>query len=654
MKRVVVRMAFVLAGLVWSAMAEAQAQPGQMLRSPNGRIAVQVRAADRFEYDVALGDRPLLERASLALRLEDRTLGPAARVTRAVPGSHDSVVEPPVRQKAARLRDHYNELRLEMDGDWAVVFRAYDHGVAYRFETSLPGEVTVAAEEAQFRFAGDFVAYYPEEEGFFSHNERHFLPRALGDLAATNLASIPVVVDAGGPKIAVADADVEDYPGLWLRGTTGRALEAVFPPVVLEEQARNDRDVPPVKTADYIARTRGTRAFPWRALAIGARDADLVGNPLFFLLQSPSRIADASWIVPGKVAWDWWNANNIKGVPFRAGVNTETYKHYIDFAARHGLQYVILDEGWYPLGNLLQSMPDIDVPALAAYGRERNVGVILWAIWKTLDDQLVPAMDQFVRWGVKGLKVDFMQRDDQAVVGFYHRVTREAAARKLLVDYHGGIRSALMTRTWPNLITTEGVRGMEWSKWSAHVHPEHDVTLPFTRMVVGPMDYTPGAMLNAVRGNFAARHTQPMSQGTRAHQLAMYVVFESPLQMLADSPSNYDREPDAMAWLSAVPTVWDETRPLDGRIADYVVVARRSGERWFLGAMTDWTAREVEVDLSFLPEETYTLEAWADGPNAGRHGEDVQRSTSQVTRASRVRIAMAEGGGWAARLVPVR
>jgi alpha-glucosidase len=645
--------------------AAGQEVAGHALRSPDGRIAVVVRAGERLEYDVTLEDRPLLRGATLSLRLgaagadalaagTGRPLGPGARVARAVPRIVDAILDPPVRQNAARLRDHYQELRLEMAGGWAVVFRAYDHGVAYRFETSFPGEVTVVAEEARFRFAGDFVAYYPEEESFFSHNERHFLPRALGDLAAENLASIPVVVDAGGPKVAITDADVEDYPGLWLRGTSGPALEAVFPPVVVEERAENDRDVRPAATAAYVARTRGTRTFPWRALAVAARDADLVAHPLVYLLASPSRVADTSWIVPGKVAWDWWNANNITGVPFRAGLNTETYRHYIDFAARHGLQYVILDEGWYPLGNLLQSVPAIDVPALVEYGRQRNVGVILWVIWKTLDDQLVPALDLFARWGVKGLKIDFMQRDDQWMVGFYHRVNREAAARRLLVDYHGGIRPVLMTRTWPNLMTTEGVRGMEWSKWSAHVHPEHDVTLPFTRMVAGPMDYTPGAMRNAVRGNFAARHTQPMSQGTRAHQLAMYVVYGSPLQMLADSPSNYEGEPGAMAWLSAVPAVWDETRPLDGRIADFVVVARRSGREWFVGAMTDWSAREVEVDLSFLPEGDFTIEAWADGPNAGRHGEDVQRSTAAVTRASRLRVAMAEGGGWAARIAPAK
>jgi alpha-glucosidase len=641
------------ASLAWLA-ADSSAQTSFTLRSPDSRIEVRVRAADRIEYDVLVGDRVVLERSSLSMTVGEQTLGVKPAVTAATPRSHDQVVEPPVRQKAATLRDQYNELRLDVTGGYAVVFRAYDHGVAYRFETNLPGDVVVRGETAGFRFATDHIVFYPEEQGFFSHNERHFLPRALADLAPHNLASIPAVVDAGVVKVAITDADVDDYPGLWLRGTGEARLEAAFPPVAVEEARRNDRDVPVTRSADYIAKTTGTRPYPWRVLGIARRDADLITNPLVYLLAKPSQIADTSWIEAGKVAWDWWNANNLGGVAFEAGINTDTYKHYIDFAARYGLKYVILDEGWYVLGNVMQVVPAIDMEALAAHARQRNVGLILWVVWKSLDDQLTAALDRFEQWGIKGLKIDFMQRDDQAVVNFYHRVTREAAQRRMLVDYHGGIRPALMTRTWPNLITTEGVRGMEWSKWSAHAHPEHDVTLPFTRMFVGPMDYTPGAMVNAARGAFAPLSSTPMSQGTRCHQLAMYVVFESPLQMLADSPSSYEREPDAMAWLSAVPTVWDETRVLDARLADYVVVARRSGADWYIGAMTDWTARELEVDLSFLPAGAFTMESWEDGVNAGRRGEDTRRRSQPVTTATKLKVKLAEGGGWAARIAPAR
>ncbi len=343
---------------------------------------------------------------------------------------------------------------------------------------------------------------------------------------------------------------------------------------------------------------------------------------------------------------------NVYGVDFKSGVNTQTYKYYIDFAAKYGIQYIILDEGWYKLGNVLDAVPEINVEEIVAYGRQKNVGVILWVVWKTLADQLQPALDQFARWGVKGIKVDFMQRDDQVVMNFYHNLAREAAARRMLLDFHGAQRSALLTRTWPKIISNEGVLGMEHSKWSADADPLHNVTLPFTRMLLGPMDYTPGAMLNASKGSFAQIFERPMALGTRCHQLAMYVVFESPLQMLADSPSNYLREPEAMEFLGPVPSVWDETRVLDARIAEYVAVARRSGREWYVGAMTNWTPRELELDFSFLPEGEFRMVSYQDGVNAGRAAVDYRVVKGAVTRNTRLKVRLAEGGGWAARIVP--
>jgi alpha-glucosidase len=475
----------------------------------------------------------------------------------------------------------------------------------------------------------------------------------MKEVAPGDLASLPAVVEArDGIKIAIAESDVEDYPGLWLKGRSGNGLVGTFPPFPLKEELSKDRDFKVTEAADYIAVTRGKRTFPWRILGIARKDGDLLTNALVYLLARPSQLPDTSWIRPGKVAWDWWNANNVHGVDFKSGVNTDTYKYYVDFAARHGIEYVILDEGWYPLGNLLQVVPEIDMDGLTAYARQKNVGLILWVVWKTLDDQLLPALDRFEKWGIKGIKVDFMQRDDQPVIGFYHKVCREAAKRKMLVDFHGAVRPATMTRTWPNLISTEGVRGLEQSKWSELANPEHDVTLPFTRMFLGPMDYTPGAMVNAARKNFARIFDQPMSLGTRCHQLAMYVVFESPLQMLADSPSNYLKEPEAMEFLGPVPAVWDETRVLDARIGDYVAVARRNGREWYVGAMTDWTARELDIDLSFLPEGSFRLDSWADGVNADRYGSDYRKEKGAASRATRLKVRLAEGGGFAARLVP--
>jgi alpha-glucosidase len=647
------RAPLVIIALLFLTAEAAARQPDHRVVSPSRRIELRVGTAGRVRYDVLVNGKTLLRGSTLSMDIDRRTLGLDPKVRRAVPRAHDGWVEPPVRQKSARIRDAYNELRLEMEGDYAVVFRVYDEGVAYRFETSLPrAEVKVYGEEAAFNFADNYTVFYPQEESLFSHNERLYLPKPLKEIGTAAFASLPAVVDAGGVKVAVAESDVEDYPGLWLRGTGANGLGALFPPYPLREELKGDRDFRVAEAADYIAVTRGARTYPWRLLGVAERDGDLLTNQLVYLLASPSRVGDTSWIKPGKVAWDWWNASNVYGVDFKAGVNTETYKYFIDFASKYGVEYVVLDEGWYRLGNVLEVVPDIDVEEIIAHGRRKNVGVILWVVWKTLDDQLEPALDRFERWGVRGIKVDFMQRDDQKVVNFYHRLSREAAKRKMLVDYHGAQRSALMTRTWPNLITNEGVRGLEWSKWSADASPEHNVTLPFTRMFLGPMDYTPGAMLNAQERSFAKVFDRPMSLGTRCHQLAMYVVFESPLQMLADSPSNYLREPEAMEFLSAIPTVWDETRALGGKVGDYVLVARRSGRDWYVGALTDWTARELEVDFSFLPEGEFKVDAYQDGVNAGRFAGDYKKVSGRADRTTRLKIKLAEGGGWAARLRP--
>jgi len=628
------------------------------VKSPSGHIEVQVRAAPDLAYDVTYDGRPLLADGRLSLDVDHHRLGAAAHIKDAKVRGVDTTINPAVRLKAATLPDTYNELRVECAGGYAVTFRAYDQGVAYRFETALEApQVKVFGEEAVFRFAADAPVFYPDEgKTFFSHNEQLYKPVNLTRLPVGNLATLPaVVVPAVGPRVAIAEADVESYPGLWLRATGGPALTAAFPPYPLEEKATKDRDVRVVRAADYIAVTTGTRAYPWRIIGVAATDADLITNSLVYLLQRPTELTDTSWIKPGKVAWDWWNDRNLAGVDFKPGVNTQTYKFFIDFAARNGIEYIILDEGWYKTGNLLQVSPGLDMPALLSYARAKNVGIILWAVWKTLADQFEPALAQFEAWGIKGVKVDFMQRDDQPVIDFYHRVARELAKRKMLVDFHGGQRPALMTRTWPNIISTEGVKGLEHLKWSNVSDPEHNVTLPFTRMFLGPMDYTPGAMLNATRAQFKPVFKQPMSMGTRAHQVAMYVVYESPLQMLADSPTNYMREAETTDFIRRIPTVWDETRVLDARIADHVVVARRNGGDWFVGAMTDWTPRELEIDLgSILPpptkDVTWHMTSFADGADAAKTPTSYRSENVVVTPRQRIKVKLAPGGGWAARI----
>jgi alpha-glucosidase len=646
------RAAVVLAGMLCM-VGTASTQANYSLKSPDSRIEVRVRTVERIKYDVVLNGKTLLQDSDLSINIDHNTLGVNPKVTAHKEGSTNQVLEPAVRQKFAKIRENYNELRLEVEGGYAVVFRAYNEGAAYRLETSLSqSEVKVYGEDANFNFAGSHTVYYPLEESLFSHNERKWIPQAMNQIAPTAFASLPAIVDIDGLKVAIAESDVEDYPGLWLRGTSSNGLAAMFEPYPLKEKLERDRDYKVVDAADYIAVTKGTRTYPWRLVGIAGKDADLITNPLVWLLEKPSQVQDTSWIKPGKVAWDWWNANNVNGVDFKSGVNTDTYKYYIDFAARYGIPYIILDEGWYKLGNVMEVVPEIDMPALTAYAKQKNVGVILWVVWKTLNDQLEPALNQFSQWGIKGIKVDFMQRNDQLLMNFYHNLSREAAKRKMLVDFHGAQKPASLTRTWPNLISTEGVRGLEWSKWSAETDPPHTTTLPFTRMFLGPMDFTPGAMLNAQKKSFAPIFDRPMSLGTRCHQLAMYVVYESPLQMLSDTPSNYLREPESMEFLKAVPTEWDDSKALDGKIGEYVVVARRSGHDWYVGAMTNWTPRELELDLSFLPAGSFTMQAYQDGVNADRYASDYKLATSRVSKASKLKLKLAPGGGWAARIHP--
>ncbi|HTS06974.1 MAG TPA: glycoside hydrolase family 97 protein [Candidatus Eisenbacteria bacterium] len=642
----------VLALLVTGISVAADAPSSYDLKSPNGRIEVRIRTTDELRYDVVLQGTAVLENSTLSLEVDHKELGGHPKITGVQQRTYNQIVEPVVKQKFAKVRDHYNELKLTAEGGYAVVFRAYNEGVAYRFETSLPEkEIKVYAEEANFKFASNFVVYYPQEDSFYSHNERRYTPQHLSEIAPSFIATLPAVVDLGTAKVAIAESDLSDYPGLWLMGGAPEfALQATFPHYPLKEEQTSDRDYKVTQAANYIAATAGTRSFPWRVIGIADNDGDLITNQLVYLLESPSKVEDTSWIRPGKVAWDWWNDWNIDGVDFNAGINTKTYEYYVDFAAKYGLPYIILDDGWYKLGNLLEVTPDLNMDELTAYAKQKNVGLILWASWKTLDDQLIPALDQFEKWGVKGIKVDFMQRSDQIMVNYFERVCREAAKRHMLVDFHGDQKPATMTRTWPNLINTEGVRGMEWSKWSWESDPAHNVSLPFTRMFLGPLDFTPGAMRNATRKTFAPINSQPMALGTRCHQLGMYVVYEGPLQMLSDSPSNYLREPETMEFLAAVPTTWDETKVLDAKISQYVLLARRNGNDWYVGAMTNWTPRDLEVDFSFLPEGSFTLDSYQDGVNADRNASDYKKSTRQITRSTKLKIHLAPGGGFAARI----
>jgi len=642
-------------GLIMAAAAGAATAKDYSLQSPDKAIEVRIAVGSSVTYAVAFQGRTIIAPSAVSMTIEDgRILGREAKVLNAKRRSVNETLTPVVWQKTSSIADVFNEITLEFVGSFSLVFRAYNDGAAYRFATSFPAPITVISEQAEFAFDKDHKLYFPEEESFQSHQERTYKYIPLSEVTPKKFSSVPAVVDIeGGPKVAITEADLEHYAGLWLTGASDSPTKLVgkFPAHPLKEEVKNDRDVPVTERMPYLAKTAGKRLFPWRVLMIAAKDGDLIESPMIYRLAKPAE-GDFSWVRPGKVAWDWWNDLNLRGVDFRAGVNTATYQYFIDFAAANGIEYVILDEGWSKRGDLLSVVPAVDMEAILSRAREKNVGIILWVTWKALNDQFEPAMEQFTRWGVKGLKVDFMQRDDQWMVRYYYKVAAEAAKRRFLIDFHGAHKPTGLYRTFPNVLTSEGVKGLEHSKWSRDITPEHDVTLPFTRMAAGPMDFTPGSMVNGGMRNFQIIYSQPMSQGTRCHQLAMYIVYESPLQMLSDTPSNYLREQECLDFLSKVPTVWNETRVLEAKMADYVLVARRNGAQWYVGAMTDATPRELNLDLSFLDDRAYEMMIYQDGINADRNGNDFALIRKTVSRADRLPIKLAPGGGWAAVLTP--
>jgi alpha-glucosidase len=622
------------------------------VKSPDGKSEMKLTVANKLAISVFHNGQEIISPSTIALELNDHSvLGDQPVVSSTTPSSIKSSIVPVIPEKRKLIPDIYNELTVKFKGNYGLKLRAYADGVAYRFFTSMKQDIIVSNEELTINLSLSDSIWFPEETSFLSHSERLYKLLAVKDIADTQMCCIPaVIVKTNGPKVAFTEADLLDYAGLYLRGSGGGhpVLRSKFPPYPLEEQLVGDRTMKVSKAANYIAKTNGVREFPWRVFAIADRDGDLIENDIVYRLGSPLKLKETSWIKPGKVAWDWWNANNLIGVPFKSGINTETYKHYIDFASRHGLEYVIFDEGWSKPSDLFQINPDMNMEELFAFAAQKKVGIILWVTSKALDDRMIEALDRFEKWGAKGVKVDFMQRDDQKMVNWYEKVAVEAAKRHLLVDFHGAYKPTGFSRTYPHVLTREGVRGLENSKWSADITPHHDVTLPFTRMFAGPMDFTPGAMVNATKDNFRPIFNQPMSQGTRCHQLAMYVVYESPLQMLCDSPSNYDRQPETMEFLSIVPAAWDQTKALNAHIGEYLTVARKKGNDWYIGSMTDWTPRDFRISLDFLDAGKYQMTFYCDGINADHNASDYRKETSQVDRSSQLALHLAPGGGWAA------
>lgn len=620
------------------------------IQSPDGKIKVTVAVDEQIRWSATVDNQSIFTNNTLSVDLGTSVLGVNPKVASAKTTTVNETLQPVIAVKSKTISNHYNQLNLVFKPNYKVSFRLFDNGIAYRFETRIKDQITVVNEEVGLNFSGDYATLFPEEETVYSHYERNYLDQKISSLDAGRFASLPTLVKADhNIKIGITEADLFDYPCLFMEATGKAAFKSKYPKVILHSDPKGDREIQNMQEADYIAKTAGTRNFPWRVFMISTEDARLVENQMVYQLSRENVIEDPSWIKPGQVAWDWWNDNNLYGVDFKAGLDTKTYKYYIDFASKYKIPYIILDEGWTKsTTNIKEANPTLDIKEIMAYGKSKNVGIILWCLWNPLDAEMDEILDIYAGWGAKGIKVDFMARSEQYMVNFYERSAKACADRKMLIDFHGAFKPSGMARAYPNIINHEGVKGMENNKWSKDITPEHDVTLCFTRMLAGPMDFTPGALHNAQAVDYLVSHSNPMSLGTRCHQIAMYVCYDAPLQMLCDSPSNYYKEEETTSFISQMPTVWDNTKVLDAKVGDYILMARQKDNNWYLGAMTDWDARSLTVDCAFLGEGNYEIEMMQDGLNAGKAAQDYKRVVTQVTKASKLTIEMAKGGGWAA------
>ncbi len=631
-----------------------------VLSSPDGTLKVEISAGNELVYQVMHGNDTILSHSNIALVLEDGTIvGRTPRIT----GERRKKIKDNIESPFYRFKEFVatgNELDLKLKGGFGIIFRAYNEGVAYRFYTTQSSDIIIKEEQAEFNFKEDYTAYLP-----YTTNDKQPMAMAFQNVyditplskAQPKLAFLPVTVDCGSVKLTLLESDLEAYPGMFVQSQQGKyGLKGVFAPYPAKTDFYPWRKQEYVtETTDFISRSRGSRSYPWRVLAITEKDTDMPVNNLVYALASSNRIGDTSWIKTGKVAWDWWNDWNLKGVPFKAGINMDTYKYYIDFASRNGLEFIVLDEGWYDpkSGDMLTVIPELDLPELIAYGKSKGVEIVLWTVFNVLDSQLEAACKKYADMGIKGFKVDFLDRDDQTAVEMVYRIAEMTARYKLTLDLHGIYKPTGINRTYPHIINFESVFGMEEVKWTdiKNNMPLYDVTFPYIRMMAGPVDYTPGAMRNATKADWRAMYYTPASMGTRCHQLAAYIVHDSPFTMLCDAPTNYLNEQECVDFMASLPVEVDSTFIASGELGKYIVTVRKKDVNWYIGGMTNWDERDVQLDFSFLPEGmSYTAVLFKDGVNANKQAEDYRKETIRINKDSRLTLHLASGGGFAMKL----
>ncbi len=636
------------------------ASDSSIIYSPDKKISVNVHYQNKIEYSVSCDNNIILLPSLIDLVFKNgQSLSKDAQLQKKFIKSINEIISAQIPVSRKNIRDNYNELTLQFKNNFTLIFRVYNDGVAYRIATSFPDSVIVKDETAQFNFAEHAHAYAPivqkreDADIFHTSFEELYSFRSLDSLSVKDYMFSPVLVNTKDDiKVAITESDLDDYPGMFLKGTSSDSLQSAFAGYPLEERIQ-EGDYPEMvvgRRADYIARTNGARNFPWRVLLIAREDKELPANDLVYRLASPTKITDASWIHPGKCTDEWIIDINLFNVPFKSGINTASYKYYIDFAKRFGFDRIMMDAGWSNTTDLFDINPSLNMDTLAAYAKQQGIKLSMWTLSMTLDRQLDKALQQFQKWGVDFIMTDFIDRDDQKTVNFYKRVTEACARAHLMIMFHGAYPPKGFNRTWPNNITREGILGSEYNAWSDKVSPAHNLTIPFTRMLAGPLDYEPGLLDNATPTQFKPIWGKVMSQTTRCQQLAMFVVYDNPMQIFSGNPSQGLMEPAFMELLGNIPTTWDETKILEAKVSNYIITARKKESAWYIGGMTDSIEREFTLPLNFLDEENYEAELCMDGINADRYPSDYAIKKMNFMKGDSLKIRMAKGGGFLIKL----
>lgn len=630
-----------------------------VLYSPDSSLRLEVNTNEKLSYSLFAGSQLLQSSSSVDIKLSNgQQLSNRLAVVKKIYSQHNNIIVVPIPYRKPVIQNNYRQLELVFKQPFSVIFRLYDNGMAYRIGLRFRDSVSITNETALFELDKNVAVWFAHMDKrqnvdrFHTSFEAVYKKEKLAAIADTMLTYSPATISLpNGYLLAISDAGIYDYPGMLLQ-KKNNALEAVFAPYPKNEQLM-EGDFPQyvvTERADYIARTKGTRLLPWRAILVAKNDIELPVNDLLYILGDESQISDPSWIKYGKGTDEWITGINLFNIPFKAGINTNTYKYYIDFAKRFGFDQVMLDAGWSDVKDLFKINPDINMEELVAYANKNNIRLMLWTLCSTLDKQLDSALKQFNKWGIASIMTDFMDRDDQPMVNFYHRIAKACADHKIAVMFHGAYPPKGFNRTWPNAITQEGVLGAEWNIWSELATPEHNVAIAYTRMLAGPLDYEPGLLLNAQKDQFRPIGKNPMSIGTRCHQLAMFVVYDSPLQIFSGNISQGWQEPAFMELLGSIPTVWDETRILQGKIGEYIVTARRKGSDWFVAGLNNSEERDIQLPLDFLAAGSYSITVCKDGVNADNYGSDYVLNETLVNKSVIYDLIMAPGGGFLVKL----